>query len=196
MLGRMILMMALVCLSACGVQHKSATDAEVAKAAYVAGPPATITLMTSINGRSGSGAHSALIINGSQRVLYDPAGSWELSDGLAPERNDLHYGMFPGALNNYLAFQSNGVFYVTEQTITVPQSVADQAIAGATQQGAAPQAYCSHYISNVLRKLPGFESIGVTFFPRVLSREFAMLPGVVETRIEGTPPPPDVKPTN
>ena len=73
-------------LSACAADQKFASDADVAAATYVAGPPASITLITSINGRSNAGAHSALVINGSQRVLYDPAGSWELSGGLAPER--------------------------------------------------------------------------------------------------------------
>ena len=195
MLGRILSLMALVGLSACATDHKWASDADVAKAAYVAGPPATLTLITSINERSGSGAHSALVINGSQRVLYDPAGSWELGGGQAPERDDLHYGMYPGALDNYLAFQSNAVFYVVEQTITVPLSVADQAIAAAVQQGATPQAYCTHSVSTVLRGVPGFESIGVTFFPKALSREFATLPGVVEARVEGTPRV-DVKATN
>jgi hypothetical protein len=195
MLGRILSLMAIACLCACATDHKWAPDAELEKVAYVAGPPATLTLITSINGRSGSGAHSALLINGSQRVLYDPAGSWELGAGQAPERHDLHYGMFPGALDNYLAFQSAGVFYVVEQTITVPVAVADQAIADALQQGATQQAYCSHSVASVLRRVPGFENISVTFFPRALSREFAQIPGVVETRIEGTPRV-DVKATN
>lgn len=195
MLSRLFFLVALVCLSACASDQKWASDAEVAKAAYVAGPPATLTLITSINGRSGSGAHSSLLINGSQRVLYDPAGSWELSDGMAPEQRDMHYGMFPGALDNYIAFQSAGVFYVIEQTIVVSQTVADQAIAEARAQGATPKGLCTHSLSSVLRKLPGFERLGVTYFPRALSRDFAQIPGVVETRIEGTAAPAET-PTN
>ena len=98
MLSRLICVAALALLTACGADNKWASDAEVAQARYVMGPPATITLITSINGRSGSGAHSALLINGSERVLYDAAGSWELAGGLAPERDDMHFGMFPAAL--------------------------------------------------------------------------------------------------
>jgi hypothetical protein len=111
-----------------------AAQAPLAYTPYVAEGPATITLITSINGRSNSGAHSALVINGSERVLYDPAGSWALMDGMAPERDDMHFGMFPAALDNYIAFQSNGIFYATEQTIVVPLAVADQAIAAANIQ--------------------------------------------------------------
>ncbi len=184
MLSRLLVLVAVAFLSACGADHKWASDAEVAAARYVAGPPATITLITSINGRSGSGAHSGLLINGSQRVLYDPAGSWELSDGFAPERADLHYGMSQPALASYLKYQSDSVFHIVLQTVVVTQAVADQAIAAAIVQGAAPKADCSNSISIILRKLPGFESMPHTFFPNALSRGMAKLPGIHEQTLE------------
>ena len=184
MLSRLLALLAFVFLSACGADHKWASDAEVANARYVAGPPATITLITSINGRSGAGAHSALLINGSERVLYDPAGSWELLNGGAPERADLHYGMTQAALASYLKFQSDGVFHVIIQTIQVPLSVADQAIAVSIAQGAAPKADCSNSVSTILHKVPGFESLPRTFFPKALSRGMAKLPGVQEDMME------------
>lgn len=184
MLSRLIALAAFIFLSACGADHKWASDAEVASARYVQGPPATITLITSINGRDGSGAHSGLLINGAERVLYDPAGSWELVNGGAPERADLHYGMTPGVLSSYLKFQSYGVFRIVVQTVEVPQAVADQAIAEAIKAGAAPKADCSHSISNILNNLPGFESIPNTFFPKALSRGMAKIPGVREQDFE------------
>ena len=52
MLSRLLALVAVTFLSACGADHKWATDAEVASARYVAGPPATITLITSVNGHS------------------------------------------------------------------------------------------------------------------------------------------------
>ena len=71
--------MALACvglLAACandtGIDN---TPAEVAAAAYVAPGPRSITLMTMINNRTGSGGHTALVVNGSQQVIFDPAGS-------------------------------------------------------------------------------------------------------------------------
>jgi len=186
MLTRFSVCLALVFLTGCGAERQADSQAPLAYTPYVAEGPATITLVTSINGRSGEGAHSALLINGSERVLYDPAGSWELQDGVAPERDDMHYGMFPAALENYIAFQSNGVFYATEQTIVVSLAIADQAIAEAKAQGSTPKALCGHSVSSVLAKLPGFEGFAVAYFPKAISRDFAKLPGVVETRHEGT----------
>lgn len=186
MLTRFYCCVLLVVLAGCGAQPQAANQSPLAYTPYVAQGPATITLITSINGRSDAGAHSALVINGSERVLYDPAGSWELQDGVAPERDDMHYGMFPAALDSYIAFQSNGVFYATEQTIVVPLAVADQAIAEAKAQGATPKALCGHSVTSVLTKLPGFESLSVGYFPKAIASDFAKLPGVVETRIEGT----------
>lgn len=186
MLTRFCVCVSLVVLAGCAGEHQAASQSPLAYTPYVAQGPATITLITSINGRSDAGAHSALVINGSERVLYDPAGSWELQDGVAPERDDMHYGMFPAALDSYIAFQSNGVFYATEQTVVVPLAVADQAIAEAKAQGSTAKALCGHSVSTVLAKLPGFESLSVAYFPKAIAREFAKLPGVVETRIEGT----------
>lgn len=190
MLRRLVLILLTTCLvgslAACDADHKFASDAAVSRATYVAGPPPSITLITSINGRSGSGAHSALIINGSQRVLYDPAGSWELVDGQAPERNDLRYGMTPPVLQSYLNFQSAGIFYVVSQTVDVSLAEADQAIAAAVAEGSAPKAYCSRSVSTILRKLPGLQAVPVTFFPKALSRGFAKVPGVTETTIMGS----------
>ena len=76
MLRRLFAVLTFALLSACGADHKWASDAEVAAARYAPGPPATITLVTSVNGHSGQGAHSGLLINGSEQVLYDPAGTW------------------------------------------------------------------------------------------------------------------------
>lgn len=180
MLTRLLALVAFVFLSACGADHKWASDAEVAKARYVAGPPASITLLTSINDRSGEGSHSALIINGSQRVLFDPAGSWELPDGQAPERLDLHYGMTPPALASFVMFQSNGIFSAHLQTVVVPLDEADALIAAAAANGAVPKANCSRSISNLLRKTPRFSSIPVTWFPKSLARSFAKQPGVIQ----------------
>ncbi|MGV8986217.1 MAG: hypothetical protein ACOH2H_08035 [Cypionkella sp.] len=184
-MSRLLPFVAVAFLAACSGDHKWATDAQVAQAAYVAGPPASVTLITSINGHTHAGAHSAIIINGSQRVLYDPAGSWELANGAAPERKDLHYGMNPSAVASYLNFQAQGVFYVVSQTIDVPQSVADQVIADAVAHGSAPSAFCTQANSSILRAVPGFESLPATFFPKVLSHAFGKLPGVEEITIQG-----------
>ena len=176
MLTRALSLLALVVLAACGTDDKFASDAEVAKAHYVSTDPPSITLITSINNRSGAGAHSALIINGAERVLFDPAGSWV--QPAAPERNDLHYGMSPPFLLNYLQYQGPDPFREVKQTVLVTPEVAAAAITAATNYGAVPKAACAIAVSNILRGLPGFESVPSTYFPKALAKGFAKLPGV------------------
>ena len=173
-------------LAGCTADHKWATDAEVAAAHYTAPPPATITLISSINNRSGEGAHSALLISGSQRVLYDPAGSWDLPKPWTPERNDLRYGMTEGALQSFLTYQSGANYRVVMQSVTVPVEVADAVMASAIEEGSAGKAFCANSITKVLNRVPGFEGVGTTMFPKQLAREFAELPGVTEKIYEET----------
>ena len=67
--------LAFVALSACGAEPKWATDAQMATPAahYVAAPPRSITLFTVQSTRNGSGAHSGLLINASEQIMFDPA---------------------------------------------------------------------------------------------------------------------------
>ena len=168
-------------LGACTADHIFASDDEVSRAHYVDTAPSSITLITSINTRSGTGAHSALIINGSERVLYDPAGSWV--HPASPERNDLRYGITPVMLSYYTDFQGTAPFQVVQQTVFVSQAVADQAIAAAIAEGSAGKAECTRANSAILRQLPGFESIESTWFPKQLMKNYGQLPGVIQRTI-------------
>jgi hypothetical protein len=153
-----------------------ASDAEVARARYVDPNPASITLFTSFNTRTKAGVHSALLINGSERVLYDPAGSW--AQPAAPERADLHYGMTPQFLALYTDFQGTAPFEVLQQTVFVTPEVADLVIQRSIEHGAANKAACTNAIGQILRPVPGFESLPATLFPKKMSKAFGSLPGV------------------
>ena len=53
------------------------SDETIAQRAYFNEGPPTITLLTMIANRNGSGGHSSLLIDGGpnqQRIMYDPAG--------------------------------------------------------------------------------------------------------------------------
>lgn len=163
-------------LQACTRDDIWASDEAVAQARYVDPGPPSITLFTSVNTRNQTGAHAGLLINGSERVLYDPAGSWDVKS--APERHDMRYGMTPGHLASYVTFQGTAPFEVTLQTVYVSRAVADQAIAAAQAHGAANKAACTIAIATVLSDVPGFEGLPQTYFPKALSRGFAELPGV------------------
>lgn len=179
-------LLAVFVLSACTADHKWASDADVARAHYADPNPPSITLMTSVNTRTKAGAHAGLLINGSERVLYDPAGSWD--HPAAPEREDLRFGMTPTMLSFYVDYQGSTPFQVVEQTVYVTPEVAEQAIRAAKAQGAANKAACTIAIGAVLSGVPGFESLPSTYFPKAMSRAFAKLPGVqtqIVTSLDG-----------
>ncbi len=171
---------ALLGLAACGAESVWAPDEAVQKAAYVAPGPKTITLFTVISNRSDSGAHAGLLINNSQRVMFDPAGSWHL-DSL-PERNDVHYGMTDKMVNFYIDYHARETYRVVEQTIEVTPEVAELAYRLVRDYGPVPKAHCTIAISKILRQVPGFETMPQTWYPGVLMDAFGALPGV-RTRV-------------
>ncbi|WP_052245324.1 hypothetical protein [Halocynthiibacter namhaensis] len=169
-------------LVGCGItaESKWASDDEVSRAVYRHEGPKSLSLYTVINVRSGSGAHSGLLVNASQRVMFDPAGTWW--NPSLPERNDVHYGMSDRALGFYVDYHTRATYYTVVQTIEVAPEVAEYAMRLVQENGAVPKAMCSNSISSILMRLPGFESIRTSWFPNATMRAFAKLPGV--TRVE------------
>ena len=163
-------------LAACGAESVWAPEEEIRAKAYSDNGPATLTLITVINNRSGAGAHSGLLINGSQRVIWDPAGTWW--NPKAPERNDLHYGMTDRMVDVYIDYHTRETYRTVLQEIQVSPEVAELAIKEAAAYGAVPKAYCSLSTTTILSRLPGFESMKTTFFPVKVMEAFAKLPGV------------------
>jgi hypothetical protein len=170
-------------LAACGAQDvEFAPQAEVAAARYVHDGPPAITLFTVVSTRSGGGAHTGLLINGSQRVMFDPAGTWH--HPRLPEQHDVHFGMSPRMVAFYVDYHARETYFVLEQTVTVPPEVAETAIARARAYGAVPKAQCARSVSAILRGVPGFESMPQTWYPRKLSEAFGRLPGATTRRID------------
>ncbi len=168
---------ALLILGACGAaEPKWAPESEVVAARYVHPGPTTITLYTVLATRDGSGAHSALMINGSQRVMFDPAGTWH--HPRLPERNDVHFGMTPLMVDFYIDYHARETFDVVEQVIEVPPEVAELALQRVMAYGAVAKAQCTVATSSVLRGLPGFEHLRSTWFPDRLMKAFGEIPGV------------------
>ncbi len=173
-------LLVLFALAACGAEPKWASDEAVSKAIYVHEGPPTITLFTVIGNRTGAGAHSALMINGSQRVLFDPAGTWH--HPRLPERNDVHFGITDVAVDFYIDYHARITYHVIEQDLVVSPEIAELALREAQAYGAVPKAMCSVSVTNILARLPGFESIGHTWNPKAVARDFGKLPGVVERK--------------
>jgi hypothetical protein len=182
---RILLCLALLLsLAACAAQPKWASDAEVSRAVYVHDGPPSITLFTVLNNRSNEGAHSGLLINGSQRVMFDPAGTWYHPN--LPERNDMHFGMNDKAVAFYIDYHARETFRVVEQTVTVTPAQADAAIRLAMSYGAVRKSMCARSISSILQGVPGFEDTPSTLHPKKLMKSFGKRPGVVERTITDT----------
>jgi hypothetical protein len=175
-LRRLVLCLLLpLALSACGADSVWAPDEEVARARFVTGDAPSITLYTVVNKRSGEGGHSALMIDDSQRVLFDPAGTWY--HPRVPERHDVHYGITEQMRKFYIDYHARETYDVLEQKIYVSPAVAAQAVHEVESYGAVNKALCANSVSYVLRRLPGFESIPHSLFPMKISRAFGALPG-------------------
>lgn len=187
MLRRLVLCLVLpLALAACGADNKWASDADVARAAYVSGEPPSITLFTVIRKKSGEGAHSGLMIDGSQRVMFDPAGTWHHPH--VPERHDVHFGITPQMKAFYIDYHARETYDVIEQRVPVSPEVAEIAIRRALQNGSVNKAFCGTSVAHILRDVPGFESMPQTFFPGRLMKAFATLPGVTtKTHHDGDP---------
>jgi hypothetical protein len=164
-----------------GADTTMAPDDVVARAAYSPGGQPTITLYTMVSNDTGAGGHTAVMINGSQRVLYDPAGSWR--HPLVPEQGDVHFGFTEFMRSFYIDFHARTTYHVVVQELPVSLAQANAAIAAVRAQGAAPPAYCARYTSTALNRVPGLEGLGTTWYPVSLMERFAEVPGVRTEKI-------------
>ena len=158
-----------------------ASQAAVQEAGYQHDGPAKLTLYTMINNRSGAGAHSSLMINGSQRVIFDPAGTVRLN--AVPERGDVIFGITPQVEDFYARAHARETYHVVIQEIDVTPETAERAWQLALAHDPAASGFCAASTSAVLGQLPGFESIGRTFFPKRLMDDFESLPKVTTRRL-------------
>lgn len=185
MIRLVLALAAALALSACGgAEPKWASDEAVAQARYVDPGPPSITLFTVTSTRDGSGAHSGLLINASERIMFDPAGTWY--HPRLPERNDVHFGMTPKMVAYYIDYHARETYDVYQQTVEVSPEVAEMVAQRAKAYGAVPKAQCTNSISSVLEGVPGFENLPHTWFPAKFMKAFGELPGVRSRKITDT----------
>lgn len=164
-------------LAACGADNIWASDEAVRAARFTSDEPPSITLFTVIGIPRGEGGHTALMINGSQRVIFDPAGTW--NHPRIPERHDVLYGITPNFKNFYIDYHARSTYWVAEDSVPVSLAVADAAIRSAEQQGAVSKSFCAVGTGQVLRRVPGFQGAPSGFSPLKMREWFQTLPGVV-----------------
>lgn len=164
-------------LAGCTGQSVMAPAADVARVMYRHDGPPALTLFTVKNVGTENGAHTGLMIAASQRVIFDPAGSF--GHPSIPEQNDVLFGITPRVEQAYISYHARTSFYTIGQTKEVTATVAEQTLQLARAYGPVAKANCSRATVDILRQLPGFESLRFTLFPDNLERQFGLLPGVV-----------------
>lgn len=167
-----VLATAVASLAACTVPNKGgASLEEVSRAAYTHDGPPSITLYTMLSNRSGSGAHTSILVNGSQRVAFDPAGSFRHEKIVS--RNDTVYGMTPYLVDQYTRFHARETYHVVIQSLEVSPEVAERALQLVMNHPAVAQSHCAMSTSQLLATLPGFEDIRPSYYPKRLMESFA-----------------------
>lgn len=169
-------------VAGCGApEYIWAPDDAVARATYAHDGPKGITLLTMISNDTGRGHHSALLINGSQRVIFDPAGT--VNQNLVPERHDVLFGATPQFTDFYIRAHSRETFHVLLQEIPVSPGAAERALQIVLAGEPAAPGYCTQATSAILQQLPGLGFIKSTWYPHKLAEQVATIPGVRESRV-------------
>lgn len=171
-------LMCLTILGGCVGQYVWAPDEVVERVKYHHAGAPSLTLFTMVNNETGAGGHSSLMVSGSQRVIFDPAGT--LRHEILVERNDVLYGINPSVLDFYTRAHARKTHHVVIQTVQVSPEVAEQALNLVINNGPVFSGLCANSTSQLLKKVPGFESIPVTFGPITLMEKFRKIPGVSE----------------
>lgn len=176
---RWIAALAPLVLAACTAEPVWAPDAEVQRYRYSGDGPPSLTLYTVLSADNGSGAHTALMVDGSERVLFDPAGTFRIP--IAPERNDVIHGLTPRVEAVYVDYHARKTFDVVRQEVVVSPEVAEMALREVRDYGAVGKARCSLAVGQVLRDLPGFEGFPASFSPKRTMTAFAAHAGPGQT---------------
>ncbi len=165
-----------------GCVNKDFAPVEAVAAARVATQDAPfVALVSMVNERSDGSEHSALLINGSQQVIYDPAGTFEHSK--LPRRDDVIYGVTPDYADYYNSYHARFGFYVEVQKLEISLEMADALIARAQAEGAVPKLTCAIATSNILNDFEPFAQINTTIFPGRVRKLFSRIDGVETTII-------------
>jgi len=143
------------------------------------GPTPMLTLLTVRAEVPDTGNHSAMMVTGAERVIFDPAGSFG-GTGVAVH-DDIISDVSEPALDLLLAFQTPDGFVVVRHDLPVTPKVPSLALTQFAQRPATTSGGCAYGIAEVLGGLPGFPGFDGLMMPDRVIVRFAALPGVRET---------------
>ena len=166
----------MVVLSACA-DFENDDPAVVSSRMYVSEEAPFVALLTMVNESGDYGEHSGILINASQTVLYDPAGSFRYEEELARSR-DIHYGMSPRMVDYYKRYHARFGYYVVSQKIYITAEEAEALFREANRIGTTGQLRCGLSASSVLNSIPRFANIPTTYWPGKIMDAMAEVPGI------------------
>ena len=173
---------AVAVLAGCTARNPETTPpAELAALKVPNTGPTTLTLYTVINRNTGAGGHTALGVNADERVLFDPAGSFE-AQGVV-RSGDVLYGFTPPVENAFSSQHARSAYLVNKLEIPVSPQVAQLALQKVKSYGAVGAAHCAQSTSSILQTLPGFEGVERTYYPVQLENQIKRLVTAKETTI-------------
>ncbi len=181
MIHRIVLALVAATLLAGCEFYREADPVEVERARYVSPEPPSITLLSMVDNSDGRSAHSALLINGSEQVIYDPAGTFQHPD--LPRRGDIHYGVTPRFLDYYERYHARFSHYVHAQKVPVSMETANRILANAQATGKTPKMFCAGSVTGVLQPVAPFTHVRGSLFPETVRRDFAAIPGVEDSYV-------------
>ncbi|MEH6831729.1 hypothetical protein [Sulfitobacter sp.] len=167
-------------LAGCAEKGKESPQAQIEAATYQHLGQPKITLITMINNRTGAGGHTALLVQGTQSLIFDPAGTFEHEK--VPERGDVLYGMSPKWIQIYKSAHARSNFHVVSQEFDVTPAQAARAMQLIQGRGTVPSALCANATSGIMKQIPGFQTIKQGYYPIKLMEQAEKLPGVKTTR--------------
>lgn len=170
----------LVALAGCA-REVSSSASDIARASHTSDERPYIALVSMVDRRDERAAHTAMIINASQRIIYDPAGTFQHPS--MPERGDVHYGATDRMVDYYERYHARFSHYVHTQKIYVTPELAERVLRRTEAQGPSPKMFCTINTAQILKDMPEFSYIKVGFFPENLRRQIAKYPGVVDTYV-------------
>ena len=142
----------------------NAPDVQIKAVRFHHGVPPSLTLFTMVNNETDKGAYSSLMINASERVIFDPAGT--LKPEVLVEKGDVIYGITPLVADFYTRAHVRKTFHVVLQTVEVSPEIADKAYELATKNGAVARAPCAMSTLSLLQKIPGFMNMMMPIKPK------------------------------
>ena len=181
MRGLLLAVVCMISLAGCAIKPEiERSDATIAQAAYRHGGQPELTLFTMKSNSTGAGAHSALMVNGSQRVIFDPAGSFR--NEAIIRRGDVVFGVTDQLLDVYTRYHARESYFVQVQRLPVSAELAEAVLRTALSKGRQPNARCALSVSEILSDATPFR-ISETWYPNKLAEDFGKLPGVTSREL-------------